>query len=69
MNTAHKYRHEVKYRVNIGTYHILRQRFKAVMKPDEYAKNGSYRITSLYFDDIYGTAFFDKENGILNRKK
>ena len=69
MNTAHKYRHEVKYRINIGTYHILRQRFRATMKSDKYARDGSYRITSLYFDDIYGTAFFDKENGILNRKK
>lgn len=69
MNNTHKYRHEVKYRINTGTYHILRQRFRAVMKSDKYAENGSYRITSLYFDDIYGTAFFDKENGILNRKK
>lgn len=69
MNTTHKYRHEIKYRINIGTYHILRQRFKAVMKADKHAEKGRYRITSLYFDDIYGTAFFDKENGILNRKK
>ena len=69
MNTTHKYRHEIKYRINIGTYHILRQRFKAVMEADKHAEKGRYRITSLYFDDIYGTAFFDKENGILNRKK
>ena len=39
------------------------------MKSDQNAADGSYRITSLYFDDIYGTAYFDKENGILNRKK
>lgn len=63
------YRHEVKYRINGGTYHILRQRFAAVMQPDEHAKNGLYHVTSLYFDDVYRTAYKDKVNGALNRKK
>ena len=64
-----RYRHEIKYRINGGTYHILRQRLKSVMQPDGHAKNGMYRVTSLYFDDIYGTAYKDKVNGALNRKK
>lgn len=64
-----QYRHEVKYRINGGTYHILRQRFKAVMTSDEHAENGIYHVTSLYFDDVYGTAYKDKVNGTLNRKK
>ncbi len=65
----YKYRHEIKYRINGGTYHILRQRLRAVMKPDLHADKGIYRVTSLYFDNIYRTAYFDKVNGALDRKK
>lgn len=64
-----KYRHEIKYRINGGTYHILRQRLRAIMQPDSHTSGGMYRVTSLYFDDIYGTAYKDKVNGALNRKK
>ena len=64
-----EYRHEIKYRINGGLYHILRQRLAAVMQPDVHAKNGLYRVTSLYFDDIYRSAYRDKINGTLKRKK
>ena len=63
------YRHEIKYRINGGTYHILRRRFASVMQPDTHTKNGLYRVTSLYFDDVYRTAYRDKVNGVLKRKK
>ena len=66
---AFKYRHEIKYRINKGTYHILRQRFAAVAEHDANTKDGLYRVTSLYFDDIYRSAYNDKVNGVLNRKK
>jgi hypothetical protein len=68
-NTDYTYRHEIKYRINGGAYHILRQRFGAVMQPDSHAKNGLYRVTSLYFDDAYRSAYKDKVNGALRRKK
>lgn len=68
-NNEYTYRHEIKYRINGGTYHILRQRFGAVMEPDRHAKNGLYRVTSLYFDDAYRSAYKDKVNGALRRKK
>lgn len=64
-----EYRHELKYRVSRGSYEILRGRLKAAMRSDPNAENGRYRITSLYFDDPYRSAYFDKQNGILNRKK
>ncbi len=64
-----QYRHEIKYRINGGTYHILRGRFGAVMKHDEHAEQGLYRVTSLYFDDVYRSAYKDKLNGALKRKK
>lgn len=68
-NTEYNYRHEIKYRINGGTYHILRRRFGAMMQPDTHAKNGLYRVTSLYFDDAYRSAYRDKVNGTLKRKK
>ena len=64
-----QYRHELKYRINGGTYHILRQRLKAVMMPDTHSSGGLYRVTSLYLDDVYRTAYRDKVNGALHRKK
>lgn len=68
-NHEYNYRHEIKYRINGGTYFILRQRLAAVMQPDRHAKDGRYRVTSLYFDDVYRTAYKDKLNGALKRKK
>lgn len=69
MSDKIQYRHEIKYRINGGTYHILRQRLKAVMMPDAHTAGGLYRVTSLYFDDVYRSAYRDKVNGALNRKK
>ena len=69
MSEKIQYRHELKYRINGGTYHILRQRFRAVMMPDAHTAGGLYRVTSLYLDDAYRTAYRDKVNGALHRKK
>jgi hypothetical protein len=62
-------RHEIKYVINSGVCEILRRRCAAVMQTDKHASNGGYRVTSLYFDDVYGTAYNDKLTGILKRKK
>ncbi|MCM1334960.1 MAG: polyphosphate polymerase domain-containing protein [Bacteroides sp.] len=67
--TTIPYRHELKYRISRGSYEILRGRLKAVMRPDEHARDGRYRVTSLYFDDVYRSAYRDKLSGVLNRKK
>ncbi|MDE6725788.1 MAG: polyphosphate polymerase domain-containing protein [Ruminiclostridium sp.] len=64
-----RYRHEMKYIINSGYYHILRSRLKAAMKPDPHGDDGVYRITSLYFDDIFRTAYNDKLLGLDVRKK
>ena len=64
-----RFRHEYKYIINSGFYHILRQRLKAAMKPDGNGKDGVYRITSLYFDDVYRSAYNDKALGLDVRKK
>ena len=63
------YRHELKYIINSGWHQILRQRLKAAMKPDPHGDKGVYRITSLYFDDVFRSAYNDKALGLDVRKK
>lgn len=69
MSGEKKYRHEYKYIINSGCYHILRGRLKAAMTPDPHGENGIYRISSLYFDDVYRSAYNDKIMGLDVRKK
>lgn len=64
-----KYRHELKYIINSGYYHILRSRLRSAMKTDPHGENGIYRITSLYFDDVFRTGYNDKLLGLDVRKK
>lgn len=64
------FRHEFKYYINYFEYEILRRRLKAVLKNDDFSnENGEYHIRSLYFEDMKNTALFEKQAGILNRKK
>lgn len=69
MNTRRRYRHELKYKINYGAYEILRSRLSAVMRHDGNASDGKYDIASVYFDDAYRTAYYDKVNGEFMRKK
>lgn len=69
MSNEKKYRHEYKYILNSGWYEIIRHRAKTVMKPDAHGKNGVYRITSLYLDDVFDSAYNDKILGLDVRKK
>ena len=69
MKPPKTYRHELKYIINSGYHQILRQRLKAAMKPDAHGDSGVYRITSLYFDDVFRSAYNDKALGLDVRKK
>lgn len=64
-----QYRHEVKHEISYSDLLSLRQRLKAVMKPDVHAVNGSTVIRSLYFDNITDEALKDKINGVGKREK
>ena len=48
---------------------ILRQRLRAVMKPDSHAVNGRYEIRSLYFDNLDDKALREKLDGVNIREK
>ncbi len=48
---------------------ILRQRLRAVMKPDSHAVNGQYEVRSLYFDNLADKSLREKLNGVNIREK
>ena len=73
MNTLadQNYRYELKYEMNVKDAFLLKQRLSLLMDCDHFAqkKDGSYYIRSLYFDDVYNTAYHEKINGKEFREK
>lgn len=70
MNTR-KYRHEIKFIISKQMSLILKQRLALTMNVDKNSVNldNTYFIRSLYFDDINSTAYYEKIDGVLYRKK
>lgn len=64
-----QFRHEVKHEISSHDMLILRQRLRAVMKPDAHAVNGQYEIRSLYFDNLDDKALREKLDGVNIREK
>ena len=64
-----QFRHEVKHEINRGDMMILRQRLRAVMRPDPHAVDGVYDIRSLYFDNVDDKALREKLSGCAEREK
>lgn len=64
-----QFRHEVKHEISKLDMLILRQRLRAVMKPDPHAVDGKYEIRSLYFDDLDDKALREKLDGVSIREK
>ncbi len=56
-------RREEKYLLDYSEYSVIANRIRALMTPDENACDGRYSICSLYFDDPFGTALAEKEDG------
>lgn len=63
------FRHEWKHEISYGDMRILRQRLGAVMKRDEHARDGSYFIRSLYFDNASDKVLREKLDGVNFREK
>ena len=64
-----QFRHEVKHEISASDLMVLRQRLRAVMKPDKHAVNGRYAIRSLYFDNLDDKALREKLDGVDIREK
>lgn len=63
------FRHEMKHEITYSDMLALRARLSAVMQSDPHARNGSYEIRSLYFDNVYDKALREKVDGVNNREK
>ena len=64
-----RFRHEYKYLINYPELEELKVRMRPYFKLDPHAENGEYMIRSLYFDDIWNSAYEEKDMGIFFRKK
>lgn len=65
------FRHELKYVISAGEHQILATRLKACLQQDYYAarNGGEYSIRSLYFDDPFDSAVWEKATGGNSRDK
>lgn len=65
-----KYRHELKFIITEPEYRELHVLLNTIMKHDVHTgEQGTYNIRSLYFDDLYRTAYKEKLDGVEIRKK
>ncbi|MGN0734872.1 MAG: polyphosphate polymerase domain-containing protein [Anaerovoracaceae bacterium] len=64
------YRHELKYQLNPAFMNVLHQRLQSVMLRDPHSDaDGSYTVTSLYFDNCFDKALKEKQYGLNRREK
>lgn len=63
------FRNEWKHEITPFDKLTLTKRLSVVMKHDRHATDGLYHIRSLYFDDLYDTALYEKINGVNLRDK
>jgi len=68
-NNERKFRHELKYFISELEKEVIAKRLSAIMQRDTHAKDGTYFIRSLYFDDRSETAYEEKLAGTNERKK
>lgn len=65
------YRYELKFLLTKKWAEVLKNRLSLIMDKDTNSlnSNGEYYIRSLYFDDVFNTAYYDKLNGVYERQK
>ncbi len=61
---------ELKFLIHPADYHHLRRQLELFMDTDEFSTHDNgYHLTSLYFDDMYDSATYDKADGVEYHKK
>lgn len=64
------YRNELKFIINAHQKYLMENKLRNLCQRDSFSDaSGGYLISSLYFDDYNQSAFFDKANGVRDRKK
>lgn len=67
---AAKFRHEMKYVIPVHLHQEMAAVFRRMMAYDSHAgPTHEYNIRSLYFDDMYRSAYNEKLDGIQHRRK
>lgn len=71
MINMRKYRNEIKFVINKDSAEILKKKLALLMYVDSNSSldDNSYLIRSLYFDNIYSDAYYEKIDGVEYRKK
>ena len=66
-----QYRHELKFILSNYQAELLKRKLSLLMEVDENSKeeDNTYQIRSLYFDDIYDSAYYEKMDGLEKREK
>lgn len=65
-----QFRHELKYLITPGDAELLKLRLGAIMRLDAKAEEtGGYKVRSLYFDDLWNSAYEEKLMGVVSRCK
>ena len=64
-----KARHELKYKISNFDAEILKSRIRKILEIDKHASQDGYIVRSLYFDNVYDQAYFEKLNGLEKRDK
>lgn len=62
-------RRELKFYIPKQQANLVSDYLKATLIEDEHSKNGSYTISSLYFDSLYDDDLKEKLDGIMFREK
>lgn len=62
-------RHEEKYLLTYRQYALLKEKAMALLTPDSHGDNGSYTVSSLYYDDRMDTALLEKQDGLARHTK
>ena len=67
---AAPFRHELKHQIHLQEDLVLSQRLRKLFAHDKHAgADGTYRVTSLYFDTPYDSALREKMDGVNRREK
>lgn len=63
-------RFELKYLISKRDYYILKQYLPRILDLDPNNQTGhSYNVRSIYFDDPFDSAYYEKIDGVFERKK
>ncbi|WP_196803018.1 polyphosphate polymerase domain-containing protein [Butyrivibrio sp. MC2013] len=66
---VNQFRHELKYLINEPEMAAIMARLRGFMTLDPNASEDGYMIRSLYFDDVWNSAYEEKYMGIYARRK